>query len=217
MADIVFIHGWGEDPRIWGDLSPLLPAHNHHFIDLGFIGGEEKSSLNLENPTLYITHSLGTMWALKHTDPKDVLGLIAINGFACFEEFTSPRTLQAMGKGVKRSTAKQMRSFWENCNLPENMQELYEQKLNRDALSQGLSWLSHWDMRKKLQELKALNVPVLSLGGMQDAILPINTMQTHWKNMEHDVVIKQEAGHALPLSHPDWCASKIEEFRESNL
>ena len=89
------------------------------------------------------------------------------------------------------------------------MQQIYKPRLNIEALSQGLDWLGSWDECKKLQDLKARGVPVLSLGSENDLILPLEMMQAHWKDLGYDVVIKKQAGHALPVSHPKWCAEQI--------
>ncbi len=207
--DIVFVHGWGENSCIWEGLTQHLPEYNHHFIDLGFIGKKNDSSLKTSDPAIFVTHSLGSLWVLKHIPPEKISALAAINGFGRFTDFVSNETLEIMAKSLQRNMFLQMKAFWKNCNFPENMRQLYEANLNKSALSQGLSWLGSWDEYIKLQDLKTKNIPVLSLGGQEDLILPPDIMHKHWSDLGYDVVMNEQAGHALPLTHPQWCAGQI--------
>ena len=218
--DIIFVHGWGEDSRIWADITKRLPEYNHHFIDLGFINRESESNTGIFIPKLesafYVTHSLGTLWVLNHIPLYKIGGLAAINGFGRFTDFVSNKTLKIMDKSLQRDMFLQMEMFWKNCNFPQNMQQIYKPILDGNVLSQGLIWLESWDRYEKLQELKAQSVPVLSLGGEDDLILPPEIMRTHWEDLGINLVMKEQAGHALPLTHPQWCAEQVKEFLDKN-
>lgn len=213
--DIIFVHGWGEDSRIWDRLAECLPEYNHHFIDLGFIGEEGCSKKETKLPecgkAVFITHSLGTLWALNHTPLPKISAFIAINGFGRFTDFATNETLKIMAKSLQRNKILQMEMFWKNCNFPKNMQQIYKPVLNESVLSQGLKWLGSWDHCEKLQELRTQGISVLSLGGEKDKILPPQIMREHWKNLKIDLVMNEQAGHALPLSHPHWCARQVQE------
>jgi len=211
--DIVFVHGWGEDSRIWEGITEHLPGFNHHFIDLGFIGEESDSDYEIVIPEvkspMYVTHSLGTTWVLNNIPLKQISALVAINGFGRFADFASNETLKIMSKSLQRNIFLQMEMFWKNCNFPENMRQTYKHELRMRELSQGLSWLSSWDKSEKLQDLKTKGVPVLSLGGEKDLILPPEIMRAHWNGLGCNVVMNEQAGHALPITHPKWCAQEI--------
>lgn len=214
--DIVFVHGWGEDSRIWRAIAKFLPGYNHHYKELGFIQNnlpESEHIYNLDN-AVFISHSLGTLWTLKHIAIDKICALIAINGFGRFTDFTDNKTLDIMAQTLRRNKVLQMKSFWKNCNLPKNMQQMYEPVLNESVLSQGLLWLSSWDQRNKLQKLRDRGIPVLSLGGKKDQILPPEIMQEHWEYIRINLVMHQQAGHALPITHPQWCAERIKETLE---
>ncbi len=216
--DIVFVHGWGEDSRIWEGITKHFPEHNHHFVDLGFIGEEGDSRCEIIIPeidkALFVTHSLGTLWVLNHIPLEKISALAAINGFGRFTDFASKKSLETMDKSLHRNTLLQMEMFWKNCNFPQNMRQTYKHKLNRRELSRGLSWLSSWDKCKELQDLKTGGVSVLSLGGEEDLIIPPDIMRKHWQGFELDVVMKKRAGHALPLTHSQWCVEKIKTLFE---
>jgi pimeloyl-[acyl-carrier protein] methyl ester esterase len=207
--DIVFVHGWGEDSRIWDEMAEHFPEHNHHFIDLGFIGEVSESILKISDPAIFVTHSLGTLWVLNHIPSDKIAALAAINGFGCFTDFASNKTLENMAKSLQRNIFLQMVVFWKDCNFPQNMRYTYKHELNKEKLSQGLIWLRSWDKREKLQDLKTQNVPILSLGGQEDLILPPELMRKHWNGLGYDVVMRKKAGHSLPLEAPRWCVEQI--------
>jgi len=211
IKDTMFVHGWGEDSRIWDEMTKHLPEYNHHFIDLGFFGSKNDSPPKTDNPTIYLTHSLGTTWVLNNIPLEKIGALVAINGFGRFTDFASEKTVETMDKSLHRNMLLQMEMFWKNCNFPQNMRHIYKHELKRRELSQGLSWLRSWDKREELQDLKTQGVPVLSLGGQEDKILPAELMYKHWNDLGLDVVMKEKAGHALPLEAPQWCAQKIKE------
>lgn len=102
-AQIVFVHGWGMGPDFWDELAAQLPEFQTRRIDLGFTGPEDERlhSASLE-PAIYVAHSLGTLWALQNHSTS-MKGLVAINGFACFQNFVEDRVLRAMRARLKKS------------------------------------------------------------------------------------------------------------------
>lgn len=200
-ADIIFVHGWGTGSAFWDRVRARLPEMQTVAIDLEFIGGGQSSCTAItRESSIYITHSLGTMWALKNHH-RSVKGLIAINGFSCFQHFADERTLRAMKTRLQRTPEKQMQNFWKTSGLPPS------DDLNVQRLKEGLAWLSSWDVK---EELKDLTCPILSLAGAEDPILPLALMKEEWAG--YDMRICEGEGHGLPLSHPDWCANHIKDF-----
>jgi pimeloyl-ACP methyl ester carboxylesterase len=59
----------------------------------------------------------------------------------------------------------------------------------------------------------ALSIPVLSLHGANDQILPAAMREQtlygvpHIRHLQHPT-----AGHLLPVEYPDWCAAQIATF-----
>lgn len=198
----IFIHGWGLGPDFWKKLAALLPDARHSFLDLGFIGHEEERPAAPEGAATYVTHSLGTAYALKHHAPA-MTALVAINGFARFRNFAQSSTLERMKKNLKRAPLRQMEAFWKMATIETNRPV---EDLNIPRLETGLDWLKTFDARANLNTLKC---PVLSLAGAQDRILPLAHMKKEWAG--HPLHVHPEAGHALPQSHPEWCAAHIRE------
>ena len=202
MVDFIFVHGWGMDSGIWEEVAAGFPDARKHYVDLGFIGNKSCESVPDFKAPIYVTHSLGTAWALKHHG-QDMQALIAINGFVCFQNFADERTLKTMQRRIQRSPEIQMEEFWRSCGFKNNL----DQSLNKDRLHQGLEWLKDWDVSNILA---SLDIPVLSLSGGHDAILPLAQMKQEW--VAHDIKIVEEGGHILPLSHASWCIEQIEGF-----
>ncbi len=196
----VFVHGWGMDPGFWDGLIDCLPEIETHKVDLGFVGASNMPSYDSSGSAIYITHSLGTMWALQNHFPH-IDALISMNGFGCFKSFSDARVLKTMKMRLQRDPQAQMKEFWTNCDLPSN------DHLNVPNLQEGLEWLDSWDLR---EELAALTCPVLSLAGDNDPILPIDAMKEAWAAF--DLRVCEGGRHALPISHAQWCAEHVQEF-----
>lgn len=203
MKKLIFVHGWGYDARFWAPLATAFPTLEMDFVDLGYLGADE--NIPEISDAIFVTHSLGTVWTLKNYS-TEIKGLIAINGFCCFQNFVDDRVLQAMALRLSKSPEKQMQSFWSQCGFtPE-----YE-ILNAQTLAQGLSLLREEDQGKAL---KSLNVPVLSLGAQDDRITAIGPMREEWEAYEQ--IIFDEGAHVLPLSKTKACAEAIKRFIDAH-
>lgn len=203
MRHLTFVHGWGVDSSFWKDITDRLDSQLVSNIDLGFTKKLQSSPKLTVSPvpSIYITHSLGTMWALKNRYPY-IKALIAINGFYCFRHFIYERTLRAMKERLKRNPITQMGEFWEKCGIsPANS------GLNPERLQEGLEWLLSWNAGK---ELSALSCPVLVLAGGEDPVLPLSLMRKEWNGFNFH--IQKKGGHALPLTDAGWCTEKIRGF-----
>jgi len=185
---IVFIHGWGLDSQAWEGLE----SEKGTVLDMGFTGRAEATST--DECDILITHSLGTLWAAHH-QIKPKRSWIAINSFTNFMDFTDQKTLDTMKNGIDKNAAAQMKLFYRQAGfvIPKDA------AWNKEKLKEGLDWLATW----KLGEEK----PDLVLSGAKDRIAPIDAITEQWQDVKH--VIHPEAGHALPVSHPEWCIDQI--------
>jgi pimeloyl-ACP methyl ester carboxylesterase len=198
-----FVPGWGSGPGFWKKMLTLFEDHAVSHVDLGFTGslGHKPESYDFLKPSIYVTHSLGTMWALKKHSPN-IRALITINGFHCFRHFICERTLRAMKERLKRNPVTRMVEFWEKCGIsPANS------GLNPERLQEGLEWLISWNAGR---ELSSLSCPVLVLAGGADPILPLPLMRWEWNG--YNFHVQKNGGHALPWTDAPWCAGKIREF-----
>lgn len=195
----VFVHGWGFDASFWQPLLRSLSYKNCDVVDFGYFDSE--MCLPDFEEAIYVTHSLGTMWALKNR-ADHMKALIAVSGFGLFQNFVDARVLESMQKNLGRSAEKQMQEFWSMCGMtPE------QENLNVEALQEGLSFLCEGD---ESETLKNLSVPVLSLAGEQDKVTSLKKMKQEWSGF--DLRICADGGHVLPQSHVSWCAEEITGF-----
>lgn len=200
----VFVHGWGTDPDFWERLRPHFPKKQSHFLNLGFIGHDqriENHKAPSDSKRVYITHSLGTLWALKNK-VADIDVLIAINGFYRFKSFSDERSLQAMKLRLERDPIPQMGDFWKKCGITKDKADL-----NLQRLQEGMVWISKISAAK---ELGAYAKPVLCLCGDADPILDQDIMKKEWSGFPIKTLMG--GGHIMPWSHPEWCANTIKEF-----
>lgn len=231
---LLFIHGWGMNSTIWYSTIQTLKGHavkrlDCKTIDLGFVKGGQTHTFDQTQPTIVITHSLGTSWFLKNyqTEIFEKLNLkafIAVNGFTNFASFTAEETLNKMKEGVLANPATQMALFWrragcKNFTSPEN--------LNPEKLHEGLEWLATWDAS---EEAANLNCPKLILASKADKIVPANAIEEQWysavaatvasgQSKEHlergqpeapqKITWHETAPHCLQLAEPEWVAEKI--------
>lgn len=204
MLQYVFVHGWGNGPEFWQKCLPHFSGRNIHLECLGFLETNKKkivSPVLLATKKIYVTHSLGTLWALKNKI-NDIDALITINGFFNFKQFADEKTLKTMKKQLDRDPAAQMNAFWRQCGMrPKN------KNLNLPKLQEGLDCLIHQNAEA---ELRNTDFPVFCLAAQDDPILAFDTMQRQWSGYSLQTV--ETGGHGLPWSRAEWCSKKIQEF-----
>lgn len=203
---IVLVHGWGFHAGLWREVAPRLRRHMPLVIDLGFIRGGPKGWSELPQDALYVGHSFGLLWLLKH-GPKRPRGLVSVAGFDCFSAHVARETLERMKAGLTRNAAAQMRAFWQACGLEESFAP--PECLDVATLKAGLDWLASWDERERRAGLQA---PILALAARDDRIVPASATEAMWGDGK--LIWRQEGGHALPLTAPDWCADAIARFAD---
>jgi len=196
-----FIHGWGEDSSLWEALVERLSGIEPRFADRGYFGGQGESAP--EEPSVWIAHSFGTVLALDSMS-ENCRGLVAINGFDrfCGEEGVPRRVLDRMIARFEVDPEQVVSDFRAKCGYAAPMETIESEFLARD-----LAALRDMDCRDAAAELK---VPVLSLQGAADPILPPEMREATLPNAQR--VTHPTAGHLLPIEEPDWCAEKIHHF-----
>lgn len=187
------------DKSVWSALSTRLNYHECTALNLGYRGVPELTLPAAK--AIYITHSLGTMWALEN-HAEHMAALITINGFHSFKSFADPRALRAMKTRLAKDPEQQMQEFFKEADIEASPKGLDSQNLMR-----GLDTLSEGD---NTATLKSITCPVLALIGESDQIVPIEAAQKQW--LGYDLKICEKGGHALPVTHTNWCAEQIEKF-----
>lgn len=192
---IVFVHGWGMSSEIWREVQK-------HFresvaLDFGFIGNTKQTEI--DHDAVFVTHSVGTVYALKHFRPH-IKGLITINGFKSFKRFADEETLGAISNALDKDAHLYMSQFWRRCGWKDG----FTGDLNIERLQEGLEWLVNWE------ENIENDLPVIALAGTKDRVTLINDMKKEWS--EACLRVAEGGGHVLPLTHAEWCIQQIEQF-----
>lgn len=201
---LLFIHGWGFDAGFWDPLRSLLCDFHGEAADLGYFGAA--STPEPQGPVLVVAHSLGAMLALADP-PSGCAGLVAINGFDRFgagPDFPGVprRVVDRMLEKVERDPAQVVSDFRRRCGEHAAFEEL-----RAGRLAEHLLILRDGDERSRSG---AWQLPLLVLQGERDPILPpelrakafAGTRQVERRG-------HADAGHALPLTHADWCAGQV--------
>ncbi len=205
-----FVHGWAFDAAMWQPLAVRMPGLSATFADRGYFGGRGDSAP--QQPAVWITHSLGTLLALEDI-PAQCCALVAIGGFDrfCASEGVAgvaPRILDRMLGRFDGAPHHVVATFREQCGSNEPIGQI-----DCDSLRADLGTLRDMDCRARAA---ALALPVLSLHGSNDPILPeaMRAQTLHnvanARHIQHPV-----AGHLLPLEDPEWCAVQISAFLEA--
>ena len=202
--DIVFVHGWGLDYRIWDPVASRLEGNHLIRVELGFTGLSEKflpNDLNLQD-SICVGHSLGALWLLKMMSelPR---AFISINGFDRFTPHISQEEVLAMKERLIKSPTKELKRFFKASGG-----HFEEQNFDIQRLVEGLDWLGSWDASQEIEDLRANTCQVMALAAKDDKIVPSHMTESIWRSDE--IQSKKTGGHILPLTNPEWCAEKIQ-------
>lgn len=195
---LVLAHGWGFDAGFWGPLRRCLPEFESVAIDLGFTGRPFIPTVPAGR-LVAVGHSLGLPWLLRQSWP--FARVVAINGFARFTKTpeyphgTHRRVLERMRARLLEEPEAVYREFLRRCGICNAAAEA----LDVQALATGLDWLAEWQVRTDL--------PLLALAGGCDAVVAEAASRDSFP--ETCLRFQPEAGHLLPLTHPEWCADHI--------
>jgi pimeloyl-[acyl-carrier protein] methyl ester esterase len=156
-----------------------------------------------------VGHSLGFAWALANI-PRPWAGALAINGFPRFThapDFPDGVPQRVVGKMLARlvtAPEEVVSDFLGRCG----QDGVDTRTLVHAPLQASLSWLALCDER---EALAGLDCPVAALAGGADPIVPEAMSRLAFDGRDLDIV--PEAGHLLPMTHPDRVASAIAAFR----
>ena len=203
MPPLVFVHGWGFHNGLWRDAAARLRGFDIHHIELGFLRGGPMGASTMPKNAVYIGHSFGLMWLLKHA-PRPMRGLVSVAGFDCFYAHIGADQIERMRAGLDRNPSAQMEHFWKSCGTSRFAER---DDFDVAALRAGLGWLAAWDERPARA---ALSCPFLALAAEDDKIVPLSMTRAIWGADE--LRLRPEGGHALPLTSPQWCADEIDDF-----
>jgi pimeloyl-[acyl-carrier protein] methyl ester esterase len=205
VKTIAFLHGWGFDASFWQPVAERLPDFAKVFIDFGFFGQPHRP--RLDRP-LVVGHSLGFAWALANLE-RPWAGAIAVNGFPRFTRApdfvagTPPRLVERMLTRFATEPETVTTEFLGRCGV----ESVDLDGIRPQPLASALSWLGQCDERPRLA---GLHCPLLALAGTRDPIVPEAMSRDGFP--PESLTLVEGAGHLLPLTHPEWLASRIRLF-----
>ncbi|WP_181905322.1 alpha/beta fold hydrolase [Aestuariispira insulae] len=186
-----------------------LNGHQTTFLDLGFFREQSAQPIPaVAEGAVFVGHSLGFLWGLQNVLPR-IKAIVAINGFTKFcssddhSEGVPVRVLSRMIRGLETNPDRVVSDFLKKCGGSAEP----ERSIESDRLFEGLCWLRDWDGRAAFRDFDG---DFLALASKNDPIVPPKLTQDSFQGKE--ICWHEEAGHLLPLSHPDWCAQKTSEF-----
>jgi len=207
MTTIALMHGWGYDARLWDEVRARLdPALEVIALDLGFYGAATPATAWPE-PVIAVGHSLGALWWLTQAT-QSWRRLLCINGFPRFTATSGyaagvpARTLARMRRQFAREPLRVLAEFHARCgaHAPAAAPDIAR-------LATGLDWLAAWDGRATLARRRQ---DVFALAGRHDPIVPAAMSAMAFDAVE----FIDDAGHLLPVTHPEACARWIERLAD---
>lgn len=191
---LLFLHGWGLDASLWDGVRAVLPDFETVTWDRGYFG--TPSSEAIEGPVVAVGHSLGAMLLAGRFDR-----LVAVNGFDRFsgEDAVPPRIVERMRSRFAEAPGEVLSDFRQRIGAgaaPERMDEA--------SLAADLALLASTDRHRN----DGKNIIVLHSSA--DPLLPAAMRETTFAGAPRETLA--EAGHLLPLTHPEWVADRIRAF-----
>lgn len=201
---LLFAHGWGFDRTFWKPLADLLADLPQAIDDRGYFRSAE--SVTLDGPCLAVTHSFGTMRVLREP-PPGLTGIVAMNGFDRFSAGSDRagvplRVLDRMLRRFGEDPRAVLTEFRRQCGADAGFGEIDAALLHEDLV------------RLRDEETPLPSVPVLSLQGGRDPLLPEAMRTQVFRNGPVRRMAFAAGGHLLPLEAPEFCAKVVREMIE---
>ena len=238
--DLVMLHGWAMNSRVWGDFADRLADHFRlHLVDLHSHGttcgqsGEYSASAMAKEiarhtpAAIWLGWSLGGLIAIKaaleQAGMVQGLVLIAANPsfvvrsewpFAqekhVFDDFAQALKLDVDATLDRFNGIQVAGSNNARQNL-RDLKSLAEASPDVQALQSGLNILRKENLTPRLKDIK---VPSLLISGLADRLVPAQAMRKTAELIPNAHLHELEAtGHAPFLDHAEQMAQLIREFR----
>lgn len=193
---LLFLHGWGFDASLWDAVRRALAPFETIASDRGYFGAAMREPVT--GPFVAVGHSLGSL-LLAADPPPGCSGLIAINGFDRFagEGFVPERLLVRMRARFRSDPDVVLDEFRLRAGGT-----THTGAIERSRLAADLDRLADLDARGR-------PLPRLVLNGGIDPILPAAMRDRVFAGAPR--ATHAQAGHLLPLTHPQWVADRIRE------
>jgi len=202
---LLFAHGWGFDRTFWTPLADLLTDLPLEIDDRGYFGTPK--TVVVGGPCLAITHSFGTMRVLAEP-PANLVGVLAIDGFARFSASADYpgvpiRVLDRMLRRFGEDPRAVLADFRRQCGAEAAFGEIDAALLHGDLV------------RLRNEEASLPAVPIISLQGARDPLLPEAMRAQAFRNAAVRRIECETGGHLLPLEAPEFCAQTVRDMIEA--
>ena len=197
---LLFLHGWGLDASLWDGIRRSLNDHDTCCWDRGYFTVPQ-SAPPAGEPVLAIGHSLGSL-LLALEPPAHCVGLVAINGFDRFVGYqaVSARVVDRMRQRLASNPREVLDSFRLRIGVGPHRGVVCADRLSKDLHTLATAVAPGTSLCRLL------------LQGGRDPLLPAAMQERTFAGAKR--LIHPDAGHVLPLSHPEWCADAIRELIE---
>jgi pimeloyl-[acyl-carrier protein] methyl ester esterase len=227
MTDLLLIHGWGFDSRVWSPLADRLADHCRVRL-LSLPGyGEAFDPASLPSGTVLCGWSQGALVAMQlaHAHPDRIARLILVGAtprFVASSDWPHAQAsslLEAFTAGVHSRTAATLKRFAglvshgdaDARTAMRHLQALIDAHCPAtDTLLAGLADLGRTDLRGLVGTLRQ---PTLLLHGEYDALMPLSA--AHWladRLPAARLFALPGRGHAPFLTATDTCAERMLDF-----
>jgi len=193
---LLFLHGWGLDSTLWDGVRAALPEHEAVAWDRGYFG--PPSTELVDEPVLAVGHSLGAMLL---AGMPGIVGLVAVNGFDRFvgEDAVPPRVVERMRRRFAEAPEDVLADFRNRIGAPPAPPHI-----EVETLADDLTVLAQTDAHPTGGRR------TLVLHGGADPLLPEPMREAVFAGTPRETLA--DAGHLLPLTHPQWVADRIRAF-----
>lgn len=194
----VFSSGWSFDREFFKPLTAYLKDYRHVYL-------EDKPDLST-GTWIGIGHSFGFSRLLS----LPLQGIVSLSGFVrlCahspLQTGTPLRVMNRMIAKFKTHPEEVLKVFYKQSSLENPLTDPFI-SFNKKQLLDDLEFIKKMDFTS---ELRALNLPILSLAAKDDQIVPFALTQ---ETFESSIVL-ENGGHGIGYTHADWCAKKIKNW-----
>lgn len=210
--NVLLVHGWGADSRIWEPFLKVMkktnPSWKPSCIDFGFFGSPHWVTGEFD---LVVGHSLGALWLLHQPEIKwrSYCSIAGFTRFAAGEGFPTGiplATLRRMQRNLERDCEAQLNAFWDAAAGSEVSPSPPDWgRADRGQLDWGLDALKSWDGREQWERLGAGRSNWLGIAARRDPIVPAELSTACFPRLSW---IDTDS-HLLPWTHPRICAQLI--------
>ena len=240
MTNLLWIHGWGQSAKIWGDFPHKIADCQHRFPSFAKVNQLQEFVPVIEeylggSTTILIGWSMGGMLALEAgiRNSKQVQGIIGINTtlrFVCEDPTLGwpTKILARMQKNLGQNPGHTLKKFSQSMLKGSQLRgdeklRIWNQMVRSDpmdacefsieGLNAGLDYLMQKDLTNSVAKLA---IPSLFIHGEKDTICPILSFRKFEKDFEQKKILQfktlPQPGHLPFLTHPQKLASAINEF-----